>query len=66
VCSPACGQWFKVGSDPSVGVIFLNDQVQENGAVTTNQLDLGGKTFTAGRFMDLPTALPAKAITGSV
>lgn len=63
ICKPACGPWLAVSDDPNVGVIFLDDLVQDDGTPTTNQLSLGGKTFLAGVFMDQPAPTPAKAIT---
>jgi len=65
VCKPGpiCGAWLTVGSDPNVGVVFLDDLVQDHGTATTNQLALGGKTFLPGIFIDSPTATPATAIT---
>ena len=64
VCKPGpiCGPWLEVSDDPNVGVIFLDDQVQDDGTATTNQLSLGGKTFLAGLFMDVPAPIPATAI----
>ena len=62
VCKPACSGWFNVSDDPNIGVVFLDDQVQDDGTATTNKLALGGKTFLSGIFIDQPRSTPAKAI----
>ena len=45
VCKPTCTPWSVVGDDPNVGIVFLDDTQQDNGANTTNQLTLGSHIF---------------------
>lgn len=62
-CTPTCGPWGKINNDFSVrGITYVDDQVQDGGAATTNQLSLGGKSFLAGVFIETPVDTPAVAI----
>lgn len=63
LCNPTCGSWGKVISDFSVrGITYQNDLVQTHLTPTTNQLSLGGKTFSAGVFIEQNIDTPAVAI----
>lgn len=66
LCNPTCGSWAPVTADfATTGLSFIDDQVQQHGAATTNQLSLGGKSFLAGSFRDAAGFLPAVAIAST-
>ena len=44
------------------GITFQDDQVQQDGAPTTNQLSIGTRTFLAGAFLETDGNTPAVAI----
>jgi hypothetical protein len=63
ICSPTCGGWLFVTDDYSgTGITLQDDQVQQDGTPTTNQLSIGTRVFLAGAFQETDGNTPAVAI----
>ena len=64
LCNPTCSVlWQRVVNTPgTLGISYIDDQINSFGTNTTNQLTLSGFSFVSGYFIDAEGAVPSVPI----